>query len=1073
MLHIVLGKTGSGKSSWCLEKVRALAEQGTASILVVPEQMVYTFEKATVERMPGALASFAEVKSCKRLCSNILEGSAAAARTRLDPAQKTVIIRQAVLKCRNALEYYKKRCSDPSFYEMLCSLFDELRNAGATSSKLAAVAAECGNSLSGMKFSEIAAVLEQYEQLLDKGAFDDAGELTAAASMTADSAVLRNRHVFFDGFTGFTHAEIVFLRSVLKAADEVTVTLACEGNERELDEATGVCYKTYMKLKELAFEETGYPADVIRLPAEGRSGATGLKAASDYFCSGRITEEKCEGVGLLSGSDRYDESAAVAEEIMRLVREEGFRFSDIGVSIRDAEGYRYALCRTMDRFGIPYHFDVSDTLECSAAAIFLDCAFEMAGGVRTSPLLRMLKCGVCDITDEETSLLENYSFVHSVDRSGWESPFALNPSGFGAPAGHDLEVLEKTENARIKVMAWMDGYVRRAPGLRGRKLLREAYDLMERSGAVDGIVKDNAEGRRNAALAFQMIDRFYRLLGDEEVSREEMRSMLKLLASATQASTIPSSLDCVMICDAARSAPFNPRANFVMGLNDGVFPRDDFSGLIFTLEERDLLLENEIRLAGCFEECCDMEAFYLYRAVCAPTERLYLSWAENEGAEKMLRSAELDGFASAYRLTVPERKREAGIVNRETARDAFAGAMSDMDTELMEALRRSTESEEIRKLEEAVTRKEFRINDRDAARNLTGETMLLSASRIEEFETCRFKYFMNYMLGIKPMQKAELSAIEVGSFVHDVMEKLLKEFDGDLAEADEEQIGEACGRLADEYAADRIGSIVKEARNSSLIDQIKAGTVRLAMRVREEQMQSEFRVADCELYIGTKGEIKPVEYILPDGSKAVVEGKIDRVDTFVSADRVYVRVVDYKTGTKDFKLSDVLQGMNLQMLLYLFALCRNGSGRYGGKVAPAGVLYLPADPPAKSDRAEAERAFRMDGVLLDDPEVLEAMEKDGNGVFIAPQKGKDNWKYGCRLSGDLFGKLEKKIDAIVSGMAVSLREGDIAAQPVADEKEEPLPCAYCGYAAVCGRDRVSSYRVLKKIEAKAVLEEED
>ena len=199
-----------------------------------------------------------------------------------------------------------------------------------------------------------------------------------------------------------------------------------------------------------------------------------------------------------------------------------------------------------------------------------------------------------------------------------------------------------------------------------------------------------------------------------------------------------------------------------------------------------------------------------------------------------------------------------------------------------------------------------------------------------------------------------------------------------------------------------------------------------------------------------------------------MEGIIDRVDLYEKDGVRYVRVVDYKTGAKEFRLSDIWQGLNIQMLLYLFALKNNVGDRYGGSMTPAGVLYLPSDPkPAESEK-DAKKIFRMNGLLLDDAEALAAMEEKGEGVYIPTSLKKDGWDGRNLASAALFGQIERRIGEIVTDMATELRNGNVDAVP-AQKGSEPEACRYCDYRAVCSAERVSRVREIKSLDVKKML----
>ena len=126
-----------------------------------------------------------------------------------------------------------------------------------------------------------------------------------------------------------------------------------------------------------------------------------------------------------------------------------------------------------------------------------------------------------------------------------------------------------------------------------------------------------------------------------------------------------------------------------------------------------------------------------------------------------------------------------------------------------------------------------------------------------------------------------------------------------------------------------------------------------------------------------------------------VTGFVDR-DGWVHDGKLYLRVVDYKTGKKSFDLTEVWNGLGLQMLLYLFTLEDRGAQYYGQPVEGAGVLYLPArDAVIRGSRTMSDEAWRKQldkeltrsGLVLDDPEVLAAMETPGEkGYRFLPLK---------------------------------------------------------------------------------------
>ena len=212
-----------------------------------------------------------------------------------------------------------------------------------------------------------------------------------------------------------------------------------------------------------------------------------------------------------------------------------------------------------------------------------------------------------------------------------------------------------------------------------------------------------------------------------------------------------------------------------------------------------------------------------------------------------------------------------------------------------------------------------------------------------------------------------------------------------------------------------------------------------------------------------------------DGGSVQVRGSVDRVDLYVRADgTAYVRVVDYKTGSTRFDLCELTEGLGMQMLVYLFVLCDN-SRRYledKGELRPAGVLYHPLSDlvvdRGKSD-AERLRRMRMSGLVLDDPAVVLAMEAEGQSHFIPAKLNKEGQPTGNVVSLRHFTLLRGVVEKLLRQMGETLLCGDVAALPL--RKGDSVPCQYCDYRAVCGRDPEDPVRELVKKNMTEVLED--
>jgi ATP-dependent helicase/nuclease subunit B len=360
--------------------------------------------------------------------------------------------------------------------------------------------------------------------------------------------------------------------------------------------------------------------------------------------------------------------------------------------------------------------------------------------------------------------------------------------------------------------------------------------------------------------------------------------------------------------------------------------------------------------------------------------------------------------------------------------------------------------------------------------------MRLSPSKVERFYKCPFSYFAADGLKVRKRGKVVFTGLEYGSAVHHVLQVMLARHGG-AALAALETINEEVEEILREYLAEVTGGGELPERLKFLFGRIGGTLVRLLRRLGQEFQQSGFAPYALELPIEAGGEVEPLRLVSTDGATVSVEGKVDRIDVMEKDGKRFVRVVDYKSGAKSFALGDILYGLNLQMLLYLFTIAKNGRGGLESPI-PAGVLYMPAREGwisagrgIESDAAEKEhtKGWRMSGLLLDDEDVLRGMERELAGVYIPVKLGKDGKPDAASqlASAAEFARLARKVERQITAMAQELHGGKIASLPV--RTSGGLACEYCDYPAVCGfeeGDGCVTVRSLKLQEFLDIISEE-
>ncbi len=1071
MLELVIGVSGTGKTGLVLARMKARALAGRKSVLLVPEQFSSSAETMVYKTLGDAAGAWCEVYSFTSLAEMLLQTFGGAAAKTLTDAARTVAVRRAMEGLGDELDIYRRHRRSTGFCSMAADAIQELKTAGATPENLLELAKS--SEADQGKMRELGLIYAAYESVIARSGMDPADRLSTAADRM-DEAFFADTAVLIDNFDGFTAPQYELL-SKLVHAESCTVTLCCDtlsDHEAGLGLFSPV-RQTAQRLRRLAAREgVGIAAPRVLEEDLRHSRAPGLANVGRVlaFPEEHSQEENLldsSGVTLTAAPGVYAECKQVAARIAALVRQ-GYAYNDIAVICRLLDGYEEPMGYEFRLAGIPYFTDATGTAEHTAVASFLLNALTLlARGLSTEPLLRLLKTDLCGLTPEEIAGLEDYAYTWQLKAADWRQEFSKNPAGFGAQWNEEeQEALKALEGLRSRVVPCVDRFLAAAKGKDAAGISRQLYLFLQEFGGEEHlqgaahILEETGDALRAREMyrawnsMMELLGQMEQLLGEDPVTAQEYQELFQLLIRSADLGRVPETQDAVMLTTADRMRLSGPRVCFVVGLSEGQFPKLAGASGLLTHADRDLLVRSGVQMPGGYENRTLLEQMFFYRALTAPSERLYLSYASPESGGGPMTAA-LEGVVRAM---APERDQLTLAQLAPTAAAALDlyGERCREDTPQTAALRAAladsgTADEALAAMDAAARPVPFEARDTRALERLLGRSLNLSPTRVEQYYRCRFAYFLQYVLKLRPRRRAELSPLESGTLIHYILENALRRSGEDFLTMSREELAALADALADQYVQDNLPAA--SARFSYLIGRLKRAVASLLCYLQEEQAQSGFHPVAFEQAIGTgEGAISPIELTTPGGRTVRVVGQIDRVDVMRREGRDYLRVVDYKTGTKTFALDEVYCGLNTQMLLYLFTLCRNQDQLYRDPVA-AGVLYLAGDPPPKSAAGRAEASavpvYKVDGLVLDDPVVLRGMDREATGLFVPCTFGKDGRPRASQKLASLekLGNIQQHITQLVLQMAQGLYAGEIRAAPL--KSGNHCPCDVCDYRCVC------------------------
>lgn len=1091
MLQFVFGRAGSGKTHTIHEDIRQKVSRGKRDvILLVPEQYTFETEREMLTLLGDGFMSMVSVLSFTRLSETAGQQYGGIAGIRVTDAQRLILLGNAMKKLAGHLELFRKYAGSPVFIKQLAMIISELKNAGVSGAELMAAAESITTQPLRDKLCEIAMIYAAYDEALKGIYIDPLDELERFYQKAVEQDYFSGKTVYIDAFKGFTGAQMKILRLMIAKAEQVIISVCTEAEDRM--QGVGV----FSNISETVARLASY-AKEQHIAAEKPIVLTGSYGRDDMLCklerllAGESVEpvpEEQESVSLFRFENPLQELEFVFKTIHRLVRTKGYRYADFVVIARDITKYERRIALAAQKFEVPCFLDQRRGLMTSPVARFVLSFLRAADRLSTESIFSLLKTGFFGLSSDEIARLEEYVFIWNIDRDGWLSEWDMEPRGLVADRQANAEktaaILADLNDLRCRVIEPL-GRLKKALFGTVPTIAKAIFNGMLALKCDDAVKKycealiekgsgDDADFVMDSWDAvISVLDDLVRCYGEETLPPATLIQMIELAFSGMTLGTLPRMIDEVSCGSADRIRPGRPRVAFVIGLGMGEFPAPIGEQGILLKSDRLRLEEVGINISDQFRKFAIEEAFLAYTALCSATERVYATChafafdgtpVEESGIYTRLKAVFGEKRTDAYVTDLPETAAEGF--------DRLAAGFGKTDA-ITAGLRQyfSAHSEydfRVSALEAAGQRICRRLST-EAAERLFGTGLSLSASKIEVYRKCPFSYFCKYVLRLGKLQKAELDQLQRGTIVHHVLETVLAALGERIATANADEIKRLIADAMRQYLEQIRGIAYLEVpRFQFLFAEIQKMLGYLIGHISAEFQNSDFVPKAFELNIADDGDVPALRLTFSPGKEVTVTGQIDRVDLFEKEDGTpFVRVIDYKTGKKSFYLSDVLYGLNLQMLLYLYILRRNGvGGVHTDPAEPAGILYMPSNRGMIG--TDGTDPLVMNGMLLDDADVLRAMDKQETGHFV-PKRPTRERAADPMISAEEFETVFRFVEHQVKDTAAQISRGVFDLCP--RDGTESAACKYCDFAAVCGVEEDFVRLQTKKQSNRSVLEQ--
>ena len=1076
MLTLVLGPDWVENRAYILREVaRNVAEKKEGQILIVPELISHEMERRLCAAAGDTTSRFAEVLPFTRLARRVADAVGHAAQECLDNGGRVVAMASAVRQLHSKLKAYAAIETKPEFLTGLLETVNEFKQCCITAGDLKKASENATGSLA-QKLEELALILECYDAICEHGKKDPADQMTWLLGELEDSSFAQNRVFYIDGFPDFTRQHMEIIAHFIRNAPDVIISLTCDtpGSELLAFEKAG---ETVTELIRIA-KQAGIEVNICRTtPRENQ--LTGLCRLA--FQGDLSAAQKTDALFAYRSDSVYQECLVVAEQIRHLV-EDGARYRQIGVVCADMPAYRNVLEMVFDRCHIPAYLSGTEEISDKAVIGSVFTALEAAlGGFEQRDVIRYLRSLLSPLGSDISDKLENYAIVWSVDGSGWTKPWCNHPKGLGAKwTEHYKERLEELEAARKTLI---DPLVALRDGLRAANNLGEQvvalYSFFKEIHLDKQLARlasqfDASGDNRNAQILNQLwdiligaLEQLHDILGGVQWDPDIFSRLLKLLLSQYDVGTIPPVLDSVTVGSVNAMQCQKTQYLFVIGALEGNLPSYGSTNGVLSDQERCSLREMGVPVSGGAVDGIKAEFAEIYGALCGAERRITITCPSGQSSFIYRRLAQLAG--GEQRMTA-----DLGLAWSDTL-EAGAWLVYNGDEEMAAHVGVLDDYKKIREH----ANYDIGSVSRENIYALYGDKLTMSASQIDKQAQCRLAYFLRYGLHAEERKSASVDPAEFGTYVHAVLENTARKIVS-LGGFQKVTLEETL-KIAADFSADYAKEYFAQLDTSRAMYLFERNGYELEMIVTElwtEMQASKFMPVGFEVGFGEQLELPAIPFS-GQYMEAQLRGFVDRVDTWSFDGKDYFRVVDYKTGKKDFDYCDVYNGLGLQMLLYLYALEQKACQLIGENPYAAGVQYFPARAPLftaegrlSAEEADAERVklWKRKGLLLDNDIVLNAMATLETENRMPYTRKKDGTISGELANKDQLDALKQYIFKLLGRMVDEIASGCVKPNPYTRGTSHNA-CSYCPYGSICHKTKVEGRRNYKAMTAQRFWEE--
>ena len=1083
--RIIYGRAGTGKSEYCYREIAQKIKKENKILIITPEQFSFTAEKKLMDAIDTQAVFNAEVVTLSRMAYRVISEIGGKNETNLSKCGKAMLIYSILSNNKNELKFLGKTDEN---VDMLDTAITEFKKHGISVEQLKQEIENQEDIYLKNKLQDLNVVYSGFEEQLAGKYIDETDLLTILAENIDKTDMFKDAVIYIDEFAGFTSQEYHIIEKLIQIAKQVTITICTDGLHEIKNPDTDIFYSnevTVTKLLEVA-QNCDVKIEEIKLEETYRFKNSELKHLEKNLYENKPQKynSQIKNIQLFLAKNQYSEIEEVARNVLKLVRDEGYRYRDISIITKNIATYSSLARAIFDKYDIPIFIDENRDLNQNIVIQYILGILEIfIKNWSYEAVFNYIKTGFSNIEEDDIFKLEKYCLKWGIKQNKWKKEFTYG--NYEEKDKADIERLEQIRKDLVTPLMNLKYKIDENKTVEG--ISKAIYEFLVEQQIYEKvqikIQELNEIGQIDLANEYEssiqtiieILDEIVLVFKDDKITIDKYNQILKIGFKNSSLTKIPGTQDQVIMGDVDRSRSHKVKAIFIIGLNDGEFPSVRKDEGFLNDADREVLKQNGIELAkGTIDKLYE-DSFNIYKAFTTAEEKLYLLYSSSDMQGKALRpSMIINKIKKIYPMLQEQSdviERRSEILNKKTTYEELIVNLSKLKEQdsieklwyyIYDYYQKNSEWNE--KLKQSLKGLEYtNIPDKIDQNNidrLYGNTLITSISKLERYRSCPFSYYLQYGLKIKPQEELKIQTLNTGTFIHEVIDEFfgtVREVGIKLEEITEEQLSEIINKIIDSKLGQNKNYIfTSTAKYRALVIRLKKIIKKALKYIIGTFVQSRFKVLGTEVEFGEKGKYKPIRLTLEDGKRIEIIGKIDRIDTAQGEDGKYLRIIDYKSSAKNIDLNEVYAGLQIQLLTYLDAACKEED------LMPAGVLYFSMlEQMIKSDkRLEQEEIeekiranFKMKGLILADVKVVKLHDKNlqnGNSALVPAYIGKDGELSEKKTSGvtaEQFKDLQKYMYTIIKQISKEILGGNIDLKPY--YKDKKTPCKYCDYKSIC------------------------